>query len=62
MTKKRVRRLVVFLALILANRLRQKIRPHEAAWTVAFAMFAVAAGSQFIGDVWGWTPALAQLY
>jgi hypothetical protein len=50
------------MALIMANRLRRKVRPHEAAWTVAFAMFAIAAGSQLVGDVWGWSTALARLY
>lgn len=49
-------------AVIMLRRMRQKARPHEAAWTVAFIMFAVAAGSQVIGDVVGWTPALARLY
>jgi hypothetical protein len=49
-------------AWVVARRLRQKIRPHEAVWALAFAMFAVAAGSQVVGDLWGWTPALARLY
>lgn len=47
---------------IMLRRLRQKVRPQEAAWTVAFTMFAIAAGSQVVGDVWGWSPALARLY
>jgi hypothetical protein len=48
--------------LVIARRLGQKIRPHEAAWGVAFAMFAIAAASQVVGDLWGWTPTLARLY
>lgn len=50
------------MALIMLNRMRQKIRSQEAAWTLAFAMFAVAAGAQVMGDLAGWTPALARLY
>jgi len=50
------------MALMMLNRMRQKIRPQEAAWSLAFAMFAVAAGAQVVGDVTGWTPALARLY
>lgn len=50
------------MVLLMLNRMRQKIRPQEAAWTLAFAMFAVAAGSQVWGDVAGWSPFLARLY
>lgn len=50
------------MALLMLNRMRQKIRPQEAAWTLAFAMFAVAAGSQVWGDMAGWSPFLAKLY
>ena len=50
------------LALVMGRRLAQRVRPHEAAWTVAFALFAVAAGSQVVGDLNGWTPWLARLY
>ncbi len=50
------------MALLMLNRMRQKIRPQEAAWTLAFAMFAVAAGSQVWGDMVGWSPFLAKLY
>ncbi|HRW06985.1 MAG TPA: hypothetical protein P5121_17905, partial [Caldilineaceae bacterium] len=49
-------------ALVMAWRLRQKVRPHEAVWSIAFALFAVAAATQVIGDVAGWTPNLARLY
>jgi hypothetical protein len=50
------------MALIMVNRMRQKIRPQEVAWTIAFAMFAAAAAAQVIGDLVGWTPTLARLY
>lgn len=50
------------LALVMLRRLRRRVRPHEAAWSVAFVLFALAAGSQAVGDVRGWTPLLARLY
>lgn len=50
------------MAMVMINRMRQKIRPQEVAWTVAFAMFATAAAAQVIGDLLGWTPLLARLY
>src|SRR5690606_27997172 len=50
------------LALVMLRRLRQRARPHEAAWSVAFVLFALAAGSQVVGDLRGWTPLLARLY
>lgn len=51
-----------WMALVMANRLRKKSRPQEAAWTLAFMLFSVAALSQVVGDLRGWTPALARLY
>jgi heme/copper-type cytochrome/quinol oxidase subunit 1 len=50
------------MALIMGRRMRQKVRPQEAAWALAFTMFAVAAASQVAGDIFGWSPALARLY
>jgi hypothetical protein len=50
------------IATIMARRLLQKVRPHEVAWMVAFVMFAVAAGTQLLGDLTGWTPTMARLY
>ncbi|MCA9910823.1 MAG: hypothetical protein KC519_19340, partial [Anaerolineae bacterium] len=44
------------------GRLRKKFRAYEAAWAVAFGMFAVAAGTQVWGDLVGWTATLARLY
>ena len=51
-----------WMALVMLRRMRQKVRPQEAAWAVAFAMFAVAASMQVVGDVIGWTPAMARIY
>jgi len=50
------------LASLMGYRLGQRVRPHEVAWTVAFALFGLAAGSQVAGDLTGWTPWLARLY
>ena len=50
------------IACVMARRLRRKVRPYEAAWTVAFALFTVAAGSQMDSDLWGWTTTLARVY
>jgi hypothetical protein len=50
------------LALVMLRRLRQRVRPHEAAWSIAFVLFALAASSQVVGDLRGWTPLLARLY
>jgi heme/copper-type cytochrome/quinol oxidase subunit 1 len=50
------------MALVMLRRMRQKIRPQEAAWMVAFAMFSLAAGVQVAGDLAGWTPTLARIY
>jgi heme/copper-type cytochrome/quinol oxidase subunit 1 len=50
------------IALVMLRRMRHKIRPQEAAWTVAFAMFALAAGMQVAGDLSGWTPTLVRIY
>jgi heme/copper-type cytochrome/quinol oxidase subunit 1 len=44
------------------KRLRHKMRPHEAAWALAFGMFSLAAGAQVLGDLAGWTPLLARVY
>lgn len=37
-------------------------RPERIVWTVAFLLFALAAGTEVIGAVSGWTPGLARLY
>jgi hypothetical protein len=37
-------------------------RPAGITWTIAFAIFAVAAGSEVAGSLAGWTPLLARIY
>ena len=37
-------------------------RPERIAWTVAFLLFAVAAGAEVVGATLGWTPTLARVY
>jgi len=51
-----------WMAITMIRRIRQKFRPQEAAWSLAFLMFAIAAGCQVVGDLAGWTPTLARLY
>ena len=50
------------IVLVMLRRMRQKIRPQEAAWIVAFTMFALAAGLQVAGDLGGWTPTMTRIY
>ena len=37
-------------------------RPERLAWTIAFLVFAVAAGAEVAGSVTGWSPTLARIY
>jgi hypothetical protein len=37
-------------------------RPDRVVWTIAFAIFAVAAGSEVLGSLSGWTPAIVRVY
>jgi hypothetical protein len=37
-------------------------RPDKTAWTIAFALFAVAAGAEVIGSLGSWNTALARIY
>ena len=37
-------------------------KPDKAAWSVAFAVFALAAGTEVVGEAVGWTPFLARVY
>ncbi|MFN2164401.1 MAG: cbb3-type cytochrome c oxidase subunit I [Candidatus Promineifilaceae bacterium] len=50
------------IVLLMLRRMRQKFRPQEAAWMVAFTMFALAAGIQVAGDIGEWTPTMARIY
>lgn len=49
-------------ALVIAWDARHRPRPDKVAWTVAFAVFALAAGVEVVGSTLGWTPTLARLY
>ncbi|MFM9105326.1 MAG: hypothetical protein ACKOWF_01345 [Chloroflexota bacterium] len=40
----------------------RKPRPDRICWTIAFALFAVAAGTEVAGAVLGWTPAMVHVY
>lgn len=37
-------------------------RPERAIWTLAFLVFAIAAGAEVLGQAAEWTPALARIY
>jgi len=37
-------------------------RTHELIWSLTFASFALAAGCEVVGGIWGWTATLARLY
>ncbi|MGN6809244.1 MAG: GNAT family N-acetyltransferase [Thermomicrobiales bacterium] len=37
-------------------------RPHELAWSIAFALFALAALAEVAGDFFGWSAWLARIY
>lgn len=40
----------------------RKPRPDKLAWSVAFALFAIASASEAIGSLNDWTPALVRIY
>jgi hypothetical protein len=42
-------------AALLAGRVADRWRPHEAVWVVALLMYAVASGAMFLGVLQGWT-------
>jgi hypothetical protein len=56
--------LLLSLALASATlrRYLDRRRPHELVWSATFASFALAAGCEVVGGLWGWTPVLARLY
>lgn len=47
---------------IAARRYWARRRPHELAWAIAFALFALAAFAEVVGDLAGWSPLLTRLY
>jgi hypothetical protein len=49
-------------ALVIARDAMRRPRPDKLAWVIAFAVFAVAAGTEVAGSLTEWTPTLARLY
>lgn len=49
-------------AAIAWQRYWQRRRAHELAWSIAFALFALGAFAEVVGDLNGWSPLLARLY
>ena len=49
-------------ALVIGRDTLRRPRPDRIAWIVAFAMFAVAAGTEVIGSRAGWSVTLARVY
>jgi hypothetical protein len=56
--------LLVSAALVAATmrRYRARRRTHELVWSATFASFALAAGCEVAGQLWGWSPLTARLY
>jgi hypothetical protein len=54
--------IALVFAAVLARRVVDRWRPHEAVWVVALLMYAVASGAMFIGVRGGWTPSPFRLY
>jgi hypothetical protein len=56
--------LLVSAALTVATvrRYRERRRTHELIWSATFASFALAAGCEVAGQLWGWSPLTARLY
>lgn len=50
------------LAATTMRRYLARRRPHELVWSATFASFALAAGCEVVGGIWGWSPLLARLY
>lgn len=49
------------MAVVGRDTLRRR-RPDRVVWTIAFAIFAIAAGAEVLGTVSGWTPAIVRVY
>lgn len=49
-------------AAVLANDAWRRPRPDKVVWTIAFALFALAAGIEVVGSSLGWTALLARTY
>jgi hypothetical protein len=49
-------------AAMLARRVADRWRPHEAVWVVALLMYAVASGAMFLGVLHGWSGSIYRIY
>lgn len=49
-------------ALVIGRDTLRRPKPDRIVWTVAFAVFAIAAGAEVVGSLSNWTPALARVY
>jgi hypothetical protein len=49
-------------ALVIARDAVRRPRPDKLAWVIAFAVFAVAAGTEVTASLTDWTPTLARVY
>ncbi len=49
-------------AAVIARDALRKPRPDKLAWSIAFAIFAIAAASEAIGSLRDWTPTLVRTY
>jgi hypothetical protein len=49
-------------ALVIARDAIRRPRPDKIVWSIAFAIFAVAAGAEVAGSLGEWTPTLARVY
>jgi len=49
-------------AMTIARDAVRRPRPDKLAWVAAFAVFAIAAGTEVLGSLTEWTPTLARIY
>jgi hypothetical protein len=54
--------IALVFAAVLARRVADRWRPHEAVWVLALLMYAVASMAMFLGVRGGWTPLSYRLY
>lgn len=47
---------------VAVRRYAARRRPHELAWSLAFAFFTLGAAAEVAGDLLGWSPLLTRLY
>jgi hypothetical protein len=49
-------------AIVVGRDAWKRPRPDRVVWTIAFGIFAVAAGAEVLGSLWEWNAPLARLY